>query len=57
MSPSVTWPSGARPSKVAALTVRLRSSTGPSRAGANTSGATPETVTRSSQARQGIIDP
>src|SRR4051794_10342875 len=40
MSASVTSPSGVRPSKVAALTVRMRSWTGPSVAGANTSVAT-----------------
>ena len=39
MSSSVTTPAGVRPSKVAALTVRLRSVTGPRVAGAKTSGA------------------
>src|SRR5687768_5528407 len=38
MSSSVTSPYGVRPSNVAALTVRLRSATGPSFAGAKTSG-------------------
>ena len=42
MSASVTCPSGVRPSNVAAFTVRLRSVTGPRRAGANTSGDTTE---------------
>ncbi len=37
-SSSVTCPCGVRPSKVAALTVRLRSVTGPSRTGAKTEG-------------------
>ena len=35
------WPSGVQPSNVAALTVRLRSTTGPRGAGARTSGLTP----------------
>ncbi len=46
MSSSVTCPCGARPSKVAALTVRLRTVIGPSCAGAKTSGVTRETVVR-----------
>src|SRR5215469_16666706 len=39
ISSSVTSPCGVMPSKVAALITRLRSSTGPSRAGSNTSAA------------------
>ena len=45
MSASVTSPYGVRPSKVAALTVRLRSRTGPRSTGLKTDGLTARTVT------------
>jgi hypothetical protein len=42
MRASVTSPSGVRPSKVAAFTVRLRSRTGPRLTGLKTDGVTAE---------------